>query len=190
MRFTLSDFADIAQILSVPVALFIWGVSRKRFVEFWRKWLSLIMAGSILFALAGLWRIGWLNWLQFRAYWPLWGLILLGLSSFALGTGVCGLILREQTRKRIQEGKEQVYELYGARWQIVAGQFRRPPVCARCLMEMKCLAKPGYGFLGDEEIWKCRQCDHKIDWNTGQKGDLLEDITARYNAEVRKVTRI
>ena len=76
MQLTLDDLANIAQIVSVPLMLLIWLVTRERFTQFWRKLFKPILAVTAVLAILGIWRLGWLEWLQIRISWPIWGLLL------------------------------------------------------------------------------------------------------------------
>jgi len=76
MKLTLDDLANIAQIVSVPLMLLIWLVTRERFTQFWRKLFKPILAVTAVLAILGIWRLGWLEWLQIRISWPIWGLLL------------------------------------------------------------------------------------------------------------------
>lgn len=76
MQLTLDDLASIAQIVSVPLMLLTWLVTRERFAQFWRKLFKPILAVTAILAILGIWRLGWLEWLQIRISWPIWGLLL------------------------------------------------------------------------------------------------------------------
>ena len=76
MKLSLADLGNIAAIISVPLTLLTWLVTRERFAGFWKKQGKLILAITVVLAAVALWRIGWLNWLQYQVTWPIWGLLL------------------------------------------------------------------------------------------------------------------
>lgn len=76
MKLILNDLASIAQIISVPLMLLTWLVTRERLAQFWRKWHKPIFAVTVVLAIWGIWRLGWLEWLPNSISWPIWGLLL------------------------------------------------------------------------------------------------------------------
>ena len=192
MKFTLADLGSIAAIVSVPLMLLAWLVTRERFAEFWRKRGKLILAIVVVLAVVALWRIGWLNWLQYQVTWPIWGLLLYPLVLFSVIVGIFVLILYIDDRRNRTESTPKYPSdlgyctIYGARWYLSGRAFYRPPVCAQCLMEMRNLSMPG--DWQPLEVWRCRQCGHEIRWDASQNGDLLEDVSVHYNAELRRAT--
>ena len=187
MKLTLADLGSIAAIVSVPLMLLAWLVTRERFAEFWKKRFKPILITTVVLAgLVVLWRIGWLNWLQYQVTWPIWGLLLYPVVLLCVPVGIVALIvyiddLRNPESTHEYPATRKYYTIYGARWYLYGRTFRRPPVCARCLMEMRDLSKPWQHV----EVWRCRECGHEIRWDAREKGDLLEDVGARYNAELR-----
>ncbi len=191
MKLTLADLGSIAAIVSVPLMLLTWLVTRERFAEFWKKRGKVILAITVVLALVALWRIGWLNWLQYQVTWPIWGLLLYPIVLLCVLIGIGLLILYISDRRRPKATQEhpaapEYYTIYGARWYLSGRTFRRPPVCAQCRMEMRNIAMPD--IVQRLEVWRCRECGHKIRWDVREKGDLLEDVRARYNAELRRRT--
>lgn len=80
----ISDIANYAQIVSIPLTILIWLITRERFVKFWKKWFVLILVIVLIIGLLGLWKANWLKWLQYQITWPVWVLILLPLSGLAI----------------------------------------------------------------------------------------------------------
>jgi hypothetical protein len=145
---------------------------------------ALIVSG-VMFS----WYMGWLVWLQRPVTWPVGWLILYSLILLCLPALVLVGILHFGTSGKSDSLFEEkpYYTIYGARWgkSSYDGAFRRPPICDNCLMEMINLSMPDrYG--SPVERWECRECGRKIEWDASKKGDLLADVTARYNAEVRQ----
>lgn len=69
---TLSDIANWAQILAVPIALLAWLVTGDRFAKFWKCWFRLIFGFVLLLALWAFLRFGWLSWLTKSISIPVW----------------------------------------------------------------------------------------------------------------------
>lgn len=82
----ISDIANYAQIISIPLTILIWLITRERFVKFWKKWFVLILVIALIIGLIGLWKANWLKWLQYQITWPVWALILLSLSGLAIAS--------------------------------------------------------------------------------------------------------
>jgi hypothetical protein len=190
MKLTLADLSSIATIIGVLLTLLTWLVTRERLAEFWKKRGKLILAIIVILAMMEfLWRMGWLNWLQYQVTWPIWRLLLYPVVLFCVLVGIGVLIVYIYDRLNPEPTQEyptaqKYYTIYGARWYLSGRTFRRPPVCAQCLMEMRDVSKPWQHL----EVWRCRECGHEIRWDASEKGDLLEDIGARYNAELRHRT--
>jgi ribosomal protein L37AE/L43A len=182
----LADFGNIAAIVSVPLMLLTWLCTRERFAKFWKsgaKWVILVI--TILLASVGLWRIGWLTWLQYQVTWPIWGLLLYPVALLIILLGVSLLILYIR-RTPTQTPSQKYYEIYGARWYLYSDgrDFVPVPVCANCLMDMRNESDR----YSQYKVWTCRQCGHKIEWDSSEKGDLLQDVAAHYNASLRRAT--
>ena len=190
MKLSLADLSSIATIIGVLLTLLTWLFTRERLAEFWKKRGKLILAIMVILAMvAFLWRMGWLNWLQYQVTWPIWGLLLYPVVLLCVLVGIVILIVYIDDRRNPKSTQEyttapEYYTIYGARWYLSGRTFRRPPVCDQCLMEMKSVSKPWLHL----EAWKCRQCGHEIRWDSSRNGDLLEDVSVRYNAELRRAT--
>ena len=180
MHLTLTDIGSIASIASLLLTLLFRRVTRERFKDFWTKWFWPIV---FLLAVAWLWRAGFLGGLHHPVTWPVWALVATHLFCFAVGLGAAIVCVWPY---RPQVAVPPFYEFCGARWEMQGGQFRRPPVCAQCLMEMRNLAMPSWGVVPSEEVWECRQCGHTIRWDQASNGDLLENVRIRYEADLRK----
>lgn len=84
MKWTLSDYANLAQIVSIPLTIAVWFFTREHFVKFWKSfsWLFWILVSALI--VLTVWRFGWLDWvsaivnsLTARVATPVWCLILL-----------------------------------------------------------------------------------------------------------------
>lgn len=79
MNWKLSDYANLAQILSIPVAFGVWYFTREQGAKFWKKWRVLIFGLLGIVALIGAGRWGCFDWLKHDARLPLWLFVLIGL---------------------------------------------------------------------------------------------------------------
>ena len=82
----ISDIANYAQIISIPLTILLWLITRERFVKFWKKWFVLISVIVLIIGLIGLWKANLLKWLQYQITWPVWALILLSLSGLVIAS--------------------------------------------------------------------------------------------------------
>jgi hypothetical protein len=80
MKLALSDMANWAQILSLPVSVALWYFTREKAAKFWKKYLKVILSAFAILTLITFSRVGWLDWLTHEVTWPVWALMLLGLS--------------------------------------------------------------------------------------------------------------
>lgn len=186
MNPTLADLANLAAIVSVPLMLFTWLVTRERFAAFWKKRFKPILIIMVFAGLIGLWRIGWLNWVQYQVILPIWVLLLYPMLIFGLivSLGLLAFYIYDR-RNPIQDQSQNYYTIYGARWYLNSlGGPSRPPVCDKDLIEMRNESMPI--VTRPIEAWRCRQCGREVRWNEDEKGDLLEDVRAHYNAELRR----
>jgi Zn ribbon nucleic-acid-binding protein len=75
---SLSDAANWASVVTVPLTLLAWFFTRERFAVFWkRQWKLVTMALFAVSAIAAA-RMGWFSLLNFQITWPLWKLIVVG----------------------------------------------------------------------------------------------------------------
>ena len=192
------DLSKVESIVTIVVTLITplltiltWLVTREKFVGFWKRWFKTILGTALVVSIfIFVWRIGWLNWLSNTVTWPIWGLVLFAIGVLLSPILIILLILLVSSKKETNNQPTKVerpnyFVIYGARWYLskYENSFEHPPVCANCLMEMRNTSLPGY--FDSTESWECRQCGHRIQWNRKENGDLLEDIAARYNAELR-----
>lgn len=77
MNWTLSDYANLAQILSIPLAIVLWFFTKEHVAKFWKTWWKPIFGVLAVVTLFALWRLGWFNWLTYSPTIPIWVLILL-----------------------------------------------------------------------------------------------------------------
>ncbi len=176
------QLADGIGILTIAVTLLTFLVTREKFVQFWKKWFKLVLAVIVLIVLWLLWNQGWFDWLQDQVSLPIWGLILYSVFLVLVPTGISRL---RHTRKPTQ----CYYSCHGVLWPLHEGQACSPPQCSPCCIEMLCVSMPKpYAILPDDrfEVWKCRSCMREITWDSGTKGDLLEDVNAHYRGALRR----
>jgi hypothetical protein len=189
---TPEKIAIAATIASPVLTILTWLVTRERFAEFWKKrFKQILIIAVVLSGITLLWRMGWLAWLQNQITWPVWVLLLYSAIVFCLPIGIFFslphiLDIIDNLKERKKESAIEYYTIYGARWYRSSYGFRRPPVCAKCLMEMRNLSMPERIDPYPVEAWECRKCGHKIRWDCRRQGDLLEDVAAHYNAAIRR----
>jgi hypothetical protein len=179
----------IPLIVAVGVALV--GSSKDDEIEeSTQKRLTIVMIVALIISGAMFsWYMGWLVWLRNSVTWPIWWLFLYSLILLCLPVLIFAGILYFSTLGESDSSfeEERYFTIYGARWSksTYDGMFRRPPICDNCLMEMISRSMPGrYGV--SVEKWVCRECGRTIEWDISKKGDLIADVTARYNAQVRQ----
>jgi len=78
---SITDLANIATLVSLPLTILTWLLTRERFTTFWKKWFKWILPFFAVIALAGLWRLGYLHWLRYRLHCPLWLFMLMPFSG-------------------------------------------------------------------------------------------------------------
>jgi hypothetical protein len=175
-------FGDIFAIIA-ELATFVWWLFvGKKNAETGKKWLRILfLVLAVVGAIWLVWRLGWLDWLMIKLVLPIWLIILIVFALPALFAVTMALIGDD-----IFQMREKYFTLYGARWVTVKGRFRYPPICDKCLMEMRKGPEPPLrAGSGPVQVWECRQCGHRIDWYSENNGDLLDDVTARFNAKFR-----
>ena len=81
---TLSDAANWATLVSLPLMVITWLFTRERFAGFWKKrWKLLTMTLFVVTAI-GTARMGWFSWLNCEIKWPLWKLVVLAGAGVAI----------------------------------------------------------------------------------------------------------
>jgi len=116
---TLSDYASWASIFSLPLSVVLWFFTREAAAKFWKDWLGWIIIGAIILGLFAAWHMGWLNWLAQPITWPVWGLILLGVTSFLCPLCCWGLIKLFSEQPIISQLDWHNYvndEIFGVNW--------------------------------------------------------------------------
>ena len=161
LNISISDLANIATILSLPLTIFTWLFTRERFSKFWKKSLKWILVIVAVIAVVGLWRMGWLNWLQYEFMCPVWLLILLSFSG--LSVALCVLAVCYFLNRTPDYFSYVSDNIFGIKWQWrwQAGKLREHnlvPFCPR--QECSCRLDPqemsGYQAIDDISL----VCDH------------------------------
>jgi uncharacterized integral membrane protein len=180
---TLQDWANLATIVGLAFTVAARWITRERFSGFWAKYFKGILVVLLLLAgLVQMWRMGRLDWLARSVTWPLWALIVYPFVVIVVLICLLALAIAIDDRLHPREKRWAYFTAHGVRWYRTSGGFHGPPVCAECLMEMRRADDSRSGC----EIWECRQCGARLSWDRRQHGDLLEDVRARYNAELRR----
>ena len=81
VKWNLADYANLAQVLSVPLAIVLWFFTKEQFSKFWKNCRTPVFILLAIVALAAAWRLGWFHWLSgvfdfFKHPIPLWVFIL------------------------------------------------------------------------------------------------------------------
>lgn len=161
LNISISDLANIATILSLPVTILTWLFTRERFAKFWRKWIRWILVIVAAIAVVGSWRMGWLNWIQCKFMCPVWLLILLSFSG--LTVALCVLALCNFLSRAPDYFSYISDNIFGIdwRWHWQKGKLREHnlvPFCPR--RECSCRLDPqemsGYRAVDDISL----VCDH------------------------------
>ena len=159
MNVTVSDLANYAQILSVPLTVLAWLVTKERFAKFWKKRLKIIFTAFGIITLIGLWRLGWLSWLSFRVSWPIWSLILLSFSWLAVARGIAAF--DNLFRKEVNELDYTTDEIFGVEWNwcYVRGQLKQTELAAFC-PNQQCACRLEQRSSSDERVYVSLICEH------------------------------
>jgi hypothetical protein len=187
----------LGSILLAPLLTVItWLVTRERFAEFWRRrrWVLRSLAGLISVAVGMLW-LGWwaklFGWFGQTVTWQRWMLTLYSLGMIALPFAVLGAALlvcsrRKPASRRPQSLSGGFYTTGTFEWPIndATDLPDLPPWCRKCRMPMRRVSEAGP--LMPIEEWECRRCPNKLVWHSDTRGDLVEDVRARYVGEWRR----
>jgi hypothetical protein len=148
----LSDGANWAQILSLPLSLLLWLVPREKVGKTFKQSRKALLAFALFAAVMGLYRLGWLNWLSPILLWfvmkvrfPVWGLFLVYLAGFAspvfLWVGV-RMISKSKTQQPLhwrQYRSDTIFRVFW-RWEYPVSERRLEVFCplahCKCRLDM------------------------------------------------------
>jgi hypothetical protein len=85
VKWSLSDVANLAQIISIPLTVLLWFFTKEHVAGFWKKWWRLIFSVLAVVTIVGAWRQGWFSWLTHSTALPIWVLILILFGGPLLG---------------------------------------------------------------------------------------------------------
>lgn len=157
---SISDLANIATIVSVPLTILTWLFTRERLAKFWKKWFKWILGIVVIGGIWGLWRLGWLNWLQYRFLCPVWGLILLFLSGLAIVACILAIATFLRTNDHFSYLSDNIFGIeWQWRWQ--GGKLYKHNLMSFCpRRKCSCRLDPqemsGYRAIDDISL----VCDH------------------------------
>lgn len=169
----ISDIANYAQIISIPLTILLWLITRERFVKFWKKWFVLISVIVLIIGLIGLWKANLLKWLQYQITWPVWALILLSLSGVVIASSIRALT---NSLGRIPEHFLYISDnVFGVkwRWRYQEGKLYEKyfePFCpnAECSCMLEPVRRSAYQAIDDVTL-VCDHCgftkDFKYNWD-------------------------
>lgn len=187
---SISDLANIATILSVPLAILTWLLTRERFAKFWKKRLKWILVIVAVIAIAGLSRMGWLNWLQHKFMCPVWVLILLSFSGLVIA--LCVLAVCYFLNRTSDHFSYVSDNIFGIEWQWCwqAGKLYKNnlvPICPkpRCSCRLDPREMSGYQAIDDISLI-CDHCglrkDFDCDWDE-LRWKVIKEIDRRVRTE-------
>jgi hypothetical protein len=119
MGWTLSDYANLAQIISLPLAILLWLFTREHVAGFWKKRGGLVFTIVTLLALIACVRYGFLNWLGFRVHLAVWILILAAFVLASLTALVVYLVMLPPSSQAGSPPNPSSYindTIFGVRW--------------------------------------------------------------------------
>jgi hypothetical protein len=175
MKMTLSDAANWAQILGLPLAVVLWFFTRERAVKFWEKWIKLILGALAVLTLITLWRVGWLDWLANSVTWPVWALILLAFSIPAVALLVLWICSLLEAQPAVPDWQDYVSDnVFDVdwHWRYVAGkldEFEFSPFCPNraCMCRLQPESR-GYAIAQAVSL-VCPHCGYRrnfdFDWD-------------------------
>jgi hypothetical protein len=199
---TLSDAANWATIFGVPISVVVsitlWYFTKESAAKFWEwawKWITLAIVAFLAFAL---WHFGCLNWLCYKVTWPVWALILLGISSLLFLVALAALSEIFSQPSAQQELKPYQYrkdEIFGVEWvwsyfgeQINVDDFSafcpKEGCKHRLESELNRNARVNTNLVGFPISLKCRRCGFQRDFECD-----LERLTHDAALEVERRLR-
>jgi hypothetical protein len=186
LNISISDLANIATIVSVPLTILTWLLTRDHFTKFWKKWLKWILTIVVVIGIVGLWHMGWLNWLQYRFPCPVWVLILLPLAGLAIVSCIIAAIaLLDRTPDRLSYLSDHIFGVEW-HWQCPGGKLREyslVPYCPKsgCSCQLDPREMSGYQAIGDISL-VCDHCGFRKDFDCNWdelKWKVIKEIDRR-----------
>ena len=167
----LQTAANWAQVLSVPLTLLAWLVSKEKLARFWKKsrWITFPLL-SVLFT-SGLYRLGCLDWLFIRSSLPVWGLAMVGLCPMV----VIGLVIAwmKASEPHLDYRADKIFQV-NWRWDYKSNQIDSDSISAFCPNQAcRCRLKPQYDFR-DVKL-TCQHCGFSMDFQ-GDWDDLRRAV--------------
>jgi len=192
MNLTLSDYANWAQIISIPLAIIFFFFTREQFAGFWKKWLKGIFTVLSLVTIFGLARIGAFNWLGIRVTLPVWALIVASTLLVLVTIAVYWVrnlpdALPNQTHRHWRTYVED--EIFGVTWHWgylgnsldeIKGAFCPSSTCKCRLVQDSNFNARAYDAIS----LVCERCGFKRDFDCGRDElyrKVLREVERRIN---------
>ncbi|HMJ90384.1 MAG TPA: hypothetical protein VK530_11235 [Candidatus Acidoferrum sp.] len=190
---TLSDAANCAQIVSIPLAIILWFFTREHLATFWtRKW-KVVAVFLIVLTVAGAWQRGWFDWLttwlNTEVRWPRWQLTLLLCGGF--GTAWFMHKIPVWLNSQVNVFQYCSDEIFGVEWQwsYLADKIDTdaisafcPDITCRCRLRSHILSE--YTFMQGPITVECQNCGFKLSFDTS-----WDELRRRATVEVERRIR-
>jgi hypothetical protein len=184
---TLSEAANWAQILSIPLAVLLWLFTRESADRFWKRYAWSVLCVVVALTLWGLYRFGWLDWLGTRVDWPIWALILLALSVPIIVCVIAGALFLSMTKKGTIGASFEPEDIYrsdlieGIEWQwgYHGHQIDTSTLTAFC-PDQNCMCRLEVlmdSFEGT--VFRCPHCSFQRVFPAGQRRRIAFEIERR-----------
>lgn len=180
MKYNLIEWSTIVNTCEGAFPILLWYFTRHRARRFWvRYWKIVLCISMIVIFLTYMAFHGLLAWLNNDLHIPVW--------LFMVYTGLVVLIVHLTNWWRIKINTPKYYECHNLKWPLTGRNCgpANPPLCIKCDMEMMRASS-----MLDETLrilkWRCRNCGGTIKWDERIGGDMLKDVTARYDTSRRK----
>lgn len=188
-------FSDWLTVGGIVVTGAAWLIDRKQVVGFFGKHHRIILAFFAIAALSALWEGGYLNWLIHRANWPVWALILLGLSGFVFALAILAIseLFKKGEPTPFNYVRDEIFDVlwvWGYRGtkldQSELAAFCPKPDC-RCRLDSKSgiVASGGYYPVGEPRFsLSCPNCGFKREFDRNEsdlKRRVFLEIERRIN---------
>ncbi len=185
---TLSDTANWAQVLSLPLAVVLWLLTRETATRFWKRWQKRIFVLTTVVVLVGLWRFGWLGWLSQPVTLPLWALLLMGGMIVTLGMGyffIKPMPMPQAPNNWLNYVNDEIFGVRWA-WQFVGEKIGTefsafcPRDGCRCRLQEK-MNLEGDFHHGLPISLVCPNCSFKMNFDCDWK-----ELTRRVSVEIER----
>jgi len=195
MNLTISNAANWASILSIPLSLALWFYTREKFAKFWERWLKLIFSAFAVLIVVTFWLGGWLNWLSHQVTWPVWALVLLALLVPTVALLALRAVSLRQNQWVLQEwAGYRSDHIFGVKWSWrydTSGISHITGFCPRCDMrlvysEERLDGQPPDMFEpADCTVFVCEKCGARSERVPGYFSHVLGRVEREIDRRIR-----